>query len=635
MKFNDQQLKIINTDGGRICVIAGAGSGKTTTTVKLIEKLHLEDSIPLEKMFISTFTNKAGKDIKDRLRKRFKMDSERIEKLWVGTFHGLGHRYLTQIKKLKLNLILPVEASYYLKNIYKAVLQGEGEDETTIPFKTISENIEQQRNQNCSWDDASDHPEICKKIHNQYQKEKSEQDLVDFTDILEIFVNQLKADDVFTNRFSWVFVDEVQDNNFYQHEIAEKLANGRNIYYCGDLKQILYVWRGADPQLFKDKIKEADHTYRLSYNYRSTQQIIGFANAMLTQIPSFHGQELKPLPINGFKPVFIICDSIALQIYKAIRHDIRSGIPIGEIAVLARSVKPATIQSLQVLLRRDRIPYTVRGGSDKLNAPFIQNFLSILKSVANPTKVSLVNAMSILPSVGPKTAFKLAETVVSDGMSFRSLHASSGRFAQTKAFKDYLNLKYLQDNDTMKELLLRSFDFYHEHYLVHQYGKKDPSEPSNKKTIIFEVLYNYLMGYKTLAEGIDSLYVNDDDEEDSDKKIVISTVHQSKGLEWDSVHIANMNEFAIPFIGPDFEGDENKLEEEFCLAYVASTRAKKNLRMYMQFMNGNYQGARPNKISRFVKELLRTTGEQHMTLRVLDVPNELNYKHNLMAKIRG
>ena len=873
MQFNEQQLKIINTPGGRIAVIAGAGSGKTTTTIKLIEKLHLKDGIALEKMFISTFTNKAGKDIKTRLQKRFNLDTEHINKLWVGTFHSLGHRYLTQIKKLNLNIILPVEGSYYLKNIYKAVLQTEGEDENVVTFKDISENIEMKRNQNCSWDKASEYPDICRKVHDQYQKEKKEQDLVDFTDILEIFVSQLKKDVIFTNKFSWVFVDEVQDNNFsqnvltdllttesvvrvgdlkqcwhkdesipvqlddghivnkkaidvlvgdrvksleghnvtcfhcvsrkeifdvsgfvkittisgrtlhvskdhlvyndvqrklkpfvylmydrfygyrigtsigvlgqraraehsnrlwllkecetkeeslmyekiysleyqipeivfnwrpgclldetrkvifdkfgknknnlnrifkdfnldyafphymslqsnslsYRHELiriklirlSEKrkvgrnrkfeveigcrandvlkqilvnegyllrkyfskyeeafkwssgiektlgengyshvfvesiyldrknfilkkaksllrgsliLVNGENQTFYEEIKEIqfidedtqivsldvphtgiitnesgivshnsIYKWRGATPQLFKDNIKIANHTYYLSYNYRSTQQIIGFANAMLKQIPAFHGQELKHLPINGFKPTFIICDDIALRIYKAIRHDISTGIPFGEIAVLGRSVKPVSIQRLQVLLRRDRIPYTVRGGSDKLNAPFIQNFLSVLKSLANPTKVSLVNALSILPSVGPKTAFKLAESVVASGMSFAPLKTASGRFAQTKAFQGYLNLKYLHDNDTMKELLLRSFDFYHDHYLVPYYGKKDPTEPSNKKTIIFEVLFNYLMGYKNLADGIDSLYVNEDDADDGENKIVISTVHQ-------------------------------------------------------------------------------------------------------------
>jgi len=101
------------------------------------------------------------------------------------------------------------------------------------------------------------------------------------------------------------------------------------------------------------------------------------------------------------------------------------------------------------------------------------------------------------------------------------------------------------------------------------------------------------------------------------------------------VHIANMNENSIPYIDNSSENNESKLEEEFCLAYVAATRARKNLRMYMQFTSGNYAGARVNKMSRFIKNLIKQTGEEFLTLRVLDVPNENHYKLNLLQKIKN
>jgi len=632
MQLNGQQKSIVGTLGGRVAVVAGAGSGKTTTTIELIKKLHVEDGIPLAKMFISTFTNKAGRDLKSKLSNKLGVDRDDLERLWIGTFHSLGFRYLTQIKKMKLNIILPVEASHYLKNIYRQVIKDEGEEENLVVFKDIIDSIEKKRNIQCTWEQASPFPEICEKVHNIYQKEKIEQDLVDFNDILDMFAVHLKIDPMFTSKFSWIFVDESQDNNAKQIEVANLLAN-KNAVFVGDSKQSIYGFRGAAPHLFKEMAKTASIVYPLAYNYRSTPQIIDFANVLLKQMPQFEGQELIATASNGVKPVYTICDNAAFRTFRAIKDDIRNGTPLDEIAVLARSVKPVSLQSLQVLLRRDNIPYTVRGGSDKLNAPFIQNYLSVLKSIVKPTKVSLVNAMGILPAVGPKTAMKLAETVVQNGNDFGILQGAQAHYAQTKAFKDYLHLDSVKGDS--KELLLRGLDFLHDHHLVTRYGKKDPAEPSNKKNIIFDVLYEYLLGFKTVSEGIDSLYINEDDIDADKGKIVISTIHQSKGLEWDSVHIMNMNEFGIPFLKGEDEGDDTRLEEEFCLAYVAITRARKKLRMYMQFMNGQHDWAKPNKISRFIKEVYKTHQERYFSLRVLDVEDEDNYKQMIYLKANG
>ena len=165
MNLNEQQRAIVATLGGRVAVVAGAGAGKTTTTMELISKLHLSNGVPLEKMFISTFTNKAGRDLKNKLRKKLAIDTEKMDKLWIGTFHSLGYRYLTQIKKMKLNIILPVEASHYLKNIYRQVIKDEGEEENVVAFKDILDSIEKFRNTKCTWDKVSPYPEVCEKVH--------------------------------------------------------------------------------------------------------------------------------------------------------------------------------------------------------------------------------------------------------------------------------------------------------------------------------------------------------------------------------------------------------------------------------------------------------------------------------------
>lgn len=622
MKLNDQQHKIVNTPQGKIAVIAGAGAGKTTTTLELIEKQYLENGVSLDKMFISTFTNKAAKDIKEKLQKKLRLKDDFFKRIWLGTFHSLGYRYLTQIKNLKLNIILPVEANHYLKNIYSQVTHAEEIGES---FADIVQSIERKRSQNCSWKEVSKYPDICAAINEQYAKEKKEQNLVDYTDILDLFLEHLATDDYFRSKFDWVFVDECQDNNWAQHKLADLLTL-KNQALIGDYKQSIYAWRGALPQMFKDKVKIADYVYPLSYNYRSTKEIIDFANILLKQIPSFEGQELISTKNSGPKPQFTMCQDIAKQIHQAIKTDIRNGVPLHEIAVLGRSIKPINIQNLEVLLRKDGIPYCVRGGDDKLNASYIQNYLSALKSICSPTKVSLMNTLSLLPGVGAKTAMVLAEKVISDG--FESIRDTESKYSGTKGYNDFLDLRDHKNNK--KELLLRTLDFIHEHYLVPTYGKKDKNEPANKKNLIFSVLFDYLMGFPKISDGIDSLYVNEEDTESEKDKIIISTVHQSKGLEWDSVHIANMNEYSMPHLSPEEDGDVAREEEEFCLTYVACTRAKKYLRMYMAFTSGSGSWTKTNKLSRYIKNVFQNTGEQYFNFRVLDVADEPAFKQKIL-----
>ena len=628
MGLNDHQKDIVNYAKGKTAAVAGPGTGKTTTALELIEKLYREDKVPLEQMFITTFTNKAARDIKERLKKKFNFSPEQLNKLWIGTFHSLGFRYLTSIKKLKMNIVIPVEADYFMKTIFKKVVKEKNINEDLVSFDSVSETIEQFRNQNRIFDEKDPFLKVCKWVYDEFQKEKKEQNLLDFTDILCLFEEHLRLDEIFRKKFEWVMVDEAQDCNYYQFSIAELLTN-KNSIFVGDAKQSLYKWRGATPELFKERIKAAGRVFPLSFNYRSSKEIVDFANMLVKQVPEFKSQEIiATKSYSGVKPSFTVCNDLAQQIYLSIKEDIRNRVPLDEIAVLSRSVKYVNIQNLLILLRRDRIPYTLRGGDDKLNATYIQNFLSLLKSLVQPTKISLVNTFSMLPGIGPKTAMTLAEEAVTKGIAV-ALNLNSGRATQTKAYSDFIRLTEVKDK---KDTLLKSLEFLHDHYLVPKYSKKDLNEPSKKRTIVFDLLFNYLMGFNTISEGIDSLYVNEDDAASDKDKIVISTLHQSKGLEWDNVYIANVNEYALPYIKEDEEGDPSKLEEEFCLMYVGCTRAKNKLKMYMQFRVGLAFEARPNKISRFIKEIYRTTKENHFILRVLDVQNESMYKEIIYKK---
>lgn len=630
MNLNEQQKNIVFNSMGKVAVVAGAGAGKSTTNIELIAKLYKENSVPLEKMFISTFTNKSGRDLKLKLSKKLNLDFKKLEKIWVGTFHSLGYRYLTQYRKMKLEIILPLEARQYLKNIYKQVLKDFGVSEEKFSFSSAIECIEKKRSKDSLWEDVTEYPKICSEIFGMYQKEKSNMGLVDYDDILDIFLSEIKEDSNFTQKFDWVFVDESQDNSKKQNEIADALTN-KNIVLIGDPKQSIYGFRGAAPEMFKSKIKKAEKIFNLSYNYRSSEEIINFANAILSEVPSFKGQELIPTKYSCGKPNFILCDFQHLEIMNNIEKDIKKGIPLHEIAVLGRSVKPRLFEKLQVLLRSKGIPYVMRGGDDKLNSSYIQNYLSVLKSVLKPTKISLTNTLSLLPSVGPKTAMKLADSVITGGGSFEPLINCSSKFANTKAYNDFVDLEKVSYEK--EELLKESLEFLYKHYLIPVYGKKDSSVPFQKKQIIQDTLFKYLLESKSISEGIDALYLNEDEADSEKNKIVISTIHQSKGLEWDSVHIANCKEKSIPNLKDDEENNIERFEEEFCLFYVAVTRARKNLNLYTSFLSDDFD-PKPNKLSRFIKNLYLNSKEKYFNFRILGVESESKYKEGLYNKLR-
>jgi len=615
MQLNDQQLKIVNTPGGKIAVIAGAGAGKSSTTIELVKKLYEKDKIPLERIFISTFTNKAGDDIKKKLQKKFNFEQNYLKNLWIGTLHSLGYRYLKDIQKLKLNIITPPEANVLLKNISELTI-GDSE----IDFKEILENIDKKRNKNCTWEEASLHPKLCKLVFEKYQKEKIKQNLADFGDLIEKFAEYLEEDIHFKKRFDWVILDEVQDVCKIMYRISDLIARD-NCLYVGDIKQAIYGFRGACPHLFQEKINNSEIVYPLAYNYRSSSKILDFANAILKQMPQFKDQDLLATGSIGEKPIFTMCSNQAEEVFKNIQKDIAKGIPYKEIAVLSRSVKYGFIGDLEVLLRKAKIPYIVWGGNDKLEISYVQDFLSILKVLSSPTSVSLLNAFSLLPKIGAKIAQNLTDVVMSHG--FDQLKYVTASYTNTKEFKDFLKLKEFKgsNNDT----LFKALDFYENNYLKAKY-KEDASD---KRDFIYDLLFKTLSEHSDLNEGINNLYLNTEDDETDKNRVVISTVHKAKGLEWESVHVTQCIEFSIPFIKQEEEGDETRLGEEFCIFYVACTRAKNHLKMYMPYRSQRGQYNFVNKLSRYIRNLYNSSKEQFFTLKCLDVPSEERFKEDV------
>lgn len=560
--LNEQQSKIVNTPGGKVVVLAGAGSGKTHTLIELIADLHLRRKIPLSKMFISTFTNKAGNELKQRLSSKLNRDS--VEDLWVGTMHSQAHKFLST--QMKYSVITEGEVKYLIKKIYLDIVPEHTRKELTVDY--VVGIIGKKRSFNCKFEDlTSVYTDLIKSIYIKFMEEKQRQHLMDFDDLLYNFLTYLKDNPSFSDQFEWVFIDENQDCNWVQNEIADVLGGESSVFRIGDDFQSIYTWRGACPSIFKDKTKTADSVYPLETNYRSSPEILDLANEIIKKESG--GRKLYAVQSTSLKPSLRICEDQAQTILSRIVADIRNGVPLGEIAVLSRSVKTDNIRTVVGFLKSRKIPYVVRGGIDIFKTADVQKFLSIIRGVLSPSEYPVSESLGLLPGVGAKTAIKLTERIINKGVS--ELDSLTAKFSQTAAFEVYKTLWDKKGNDLVKN----SYDFYSKFYL----SKYETQLADNKRQFISGLMEEFLLGVHDLQATIDSLLIEKEEDETTDK-IVITTIHQSKGLEWESVHLANFYEGYMPMI----KEDSDELEE-LNLAYVAITRAKKYLQMYMPKRN--------------------------------------------------
>ena len=210
------------------------------------------------------------------------------------------------------------------------------------------------------------------------------------------FIRCLKKDESFRKRFTWLAVDECQDTNSPQNRIAD-LLEAENKMFIGDPKQCIYIWRGATPEIYDERIRKSTTKFSLSKNYRSVPEVINVANALLKCRRDFANQYLLPAKEkNKITPQFIATRiDMVTPLMENIMNDIKRGIPKEEIAILGRSVKSTNLTPLFLELKKNKIPYVVRGGGmDMFKQNYVQKFLALVKAAASPNTMSLIYILS-------------------------------------------------------------------------------------------------------------------------------------------------------------------------------------------------------------------------------------------------
>jgi len=565
-KFNEQQLKIINIKSGKCAVVAGAGSGKSTTMVEFIARKNEKTGLPLDSFFVVTFTKKAAKDLKQKIKKRLKLAS--TKKLWIGTFHKLGYTYLKMHKKLDFSLMPEDDCASMIKRFYRKELDNYDRETLVdqmpdLSQDTVADILNYHRNNQVEFS-RNKVGEFLSKVSTHFVNFKKETKQFDFQDILEQFKFHVETDTEFKNKFSWVISDESQDNELIQFQLLDVLTT-KNRIVVGDRKQAIYEWRGARPELFNEIIEEADQVYELSYNYRSSQDIINLANGFVGGMPEFAKETListKPL---FQKPSLYILhaekdeDLEVAQIIRSIERDIERGIPPKEIAILCRSVRSISFKYALELKAR-KIPYVIRGGNDDFMTKYIRKASDILSCASKPTFNNMHSTLCVIPKVGEKTADKYAEELVSNPLALANMTKYSGTFEHRK-------LLQLFASKSKQERLNHTFD------LCSAFISKNYDDKGDKVGKLKDFL-DFVGKYKTIQAALDALTLDKKDDPNENKGVVISTLHQAKGLEWDSVHLCRLKDKVFPAPYND------NLKEEERLFYVGITRAKKYLRMY-------------------------------------------------------
>ncbi|MEJ7620931.1 MAG: ATP-dependent helicase [Aquificaceae bacterium] len=586
--LNPSQERAVKHFGKPLLIIAGAGSGKTKTLAHKVEFLIREKGIAPERLLAITFTNKAGKEIRDRVKRVAGVDLP-----WAGTFHSMALRLLrSKGKQVGISTNFSILSEGDRNQIIKKLSQSINTKPETLK-NYLSERFENLR---------EPYDEKLEYALQEYLKALKSMNLLDFSTLMLYTRELLLKNQSIRENFDFVLVDEFQDTNTVQYEILKLLAR-ENVCVVGDPNQCIYEWRYARPDnILRFKEDFNPDVIKLEYNYRSRPYIIHIANAVLSAsnaewkslIPT-----LRPVKEGGQKPTvrrFEREEEEAVWIATKVKELLQSYKP-HQIAILVR-VGYIT-EPFERALAGMRIPYKIVGAIRFFERAEIKDVLSFFRVLTNPyDAVSFSRALEVATSgIGEKTLEHILQA--GKGNCLAGSQAILKSLPQAKAVELYGFLqklsklyKSLEDYPQAIEDFLREIDFWD--YLRESYKDAEERE-ENVKELLRYLRQKHSEGYRLVDVLEEVNFLTEREEEEGAVKI--STIHASKGLEFDVVFLPRLEEGILPH--EKAKESQEEMEEELRLFYVAITRAKELL--FMTY-------TRNSKPSRFLslipKELL-------------------------------
>ena len=625
--LNREQRQAVEQLDGPVLILAGAGSGKTRTLTYRVANL-IEHGVPAGAILALTFTNKAAKEMKNRIAQL--VGEEQAGEAWISTFHSTCARILRRdIEKLGYSRSFVIYDDEDQTAVLKEILKRLDIDDKYLPLREVKSKIGDSKNKLLSpdeWFARSERDHRCRQIHDvmtEYEKRMKALNALDFDDLL-IRTLELLADHppvlaAYRQRFRYVLVDEYQDTNRAQYEMVRLLTEeSRNLCVVGDDDQSIYGWRGADIRNILDFEKDYPDAkvIRLEQNYRSTANILDAANQVIVHNTGRKDKQLWTEAGEGEKiKTFCAGDERdeGAWIADCVRNLNVRGERLGDIAVLYRANAQSRV--LEDMLRRAGIPYRMYGGLRFYDRKEIKDIVAYLRVLVNPTDdISLRRIINVPKrSIGESTVQEMTAHAAANEMPLYSALSdlpeclgSRPRKCVTEFFLLMTLLSALKETMPLSEFIETLIE---KTGLEKQYEAEHTDEAQARIENIEEFKGSVAEFVAQNPEGATleafleqvALVTDLDQQENTGGAVTLMTLHSAKGLEFRNVFIAGLEENVFPSYRSI--GDEDRLEEERRLMYVGITRARNRLYLCRARERTLYNQTSYNEPSRFLREI--------------------------------
>lgn len=629
--LNDRQLEAVQTTEGPLLVIAGAGSGKTRVLTYRIAYLISEKNVKPYNILAITFTNKAAKEMKERVEG---LVGDATNDIWISTFHSACVRILRRdIDKLEYDKNFVIFDSSDQKTLIKECLKEVNLDEKLFPVQYIISEISKAKNsliepkEYLSTYQTDFRLSKVGAVYSLYQKKLKLNNALDFDDIImktiNLFMENPDVLSYYQQKFKYILVDEYQDTNTAQFTLVSLIAAGSgNICVVGDDDQSIYGWRGADIQniLNFEKQFAGAKIIKLEQNYRSTSNILNAANEVIKNNKGRKSKRLWTENGDGEKIIFTPADNEhqeGMNIVNKIKElKLRENRKYSDFGILYRMNAQSRV--IEEFLMSEAIPYKVVGGQKFYDRKEIKDIIAYLRVLYNPSDFMSIRRIINVPKrgVGKTSIDNIQEYATANSMSgwqvIENISNIAGLTRSVGAINEFCECIHNLMNVAVGDNAIKVSDLIKKVIEDTGYMAELESEDTVENQTRIENLMEFVSvavefekesEATTLGEFLESIsLVSDIDETDENEdSVTLMTLHSAKGLEFPVVFIPGLEEGIFPSYRSMDEDPE--VEEERRLCYVGITRAREELYISASSTRTLFGNTSYNKPSRFLKEI--------------------------------
>lgn len=611
--LNESQYEAVVNTEGPVLVLAGAGSGKTRVVTYKIAYLVKEIGINPFNILAITFTNKAANEMKERAEELLERS---INGMWIGTFHSICVRILRKHYSSNFTIYDTQDSV----NLIKRIIKDRNLDSDQFKPKSIKNRISDFKNKGMGVKEFQEfagsdfYLKIVGEIFFDYEAAMKEANALDFDDLLlktvKIFEANPSVCEEYSSKFDYIFVDEYQDVNDIQYKFIKAISHvHNNLTVVGDENQSIYAFRGANLENilnFERDFKGAKVIY-LNQNYRSTKSILDAANHLILNNPQKYKRELLATKADDEKVKcynLMTGDDEAYKVLEIIENLKDSGEKYSDIAILYRTNNQS--RAFEDVFVRNSVPYEIIGGIRFYDRKEVKDVLAYLKLLNNPFDSVSFERIVNTPrrGVGPKTLGDLNEYRLVTGKDYFETFSDIGTKSAKQFGEDFIKIREVMNDVSLSELV--EIVLEKSEYLKELKVSKNPEDESRVQNV-YEFV-SYVKEYENknpeseLSEMLNEIsLLSDIDQSKEEDKVVLMTVHSSKGLEFRNVFVVGLEEGLFP--SRMSMEDEKDVEEERRLFYVALTRARDRLFLTSADSRMIYGQTIYSKNSRFLEEI--------------------------------